>query len=264
MRSLSRRSNNARLRERAYSGQRRRILPGQVFVRRPNMPVTAKAGVGAAGDLMNLRVFSWIWQVRGSLPLAPGQSGDAAFERLAPLFEQPGTSHARSDNTLTFQKKNQAAQDKMSVFDSGTLRIEKADAGLMLRYDLTSRALLFCFLAPLLFLSLAQVTIAVNEFYAPGTSAADKLAQAKAEAKEKEADERLAKLPMNPIDKALGAPAPDKPGDKGAGEENEDKKKPTPTTAYVFAGIFAALYAVGRILEDRLIRSLFQKKLLSS
>jgi len=208
--------------------------------------------------------ISWIWQIRGSVPLTPGQSSDDAFDRLDPLFQQPGTRHDRVNDTLTFQKKDQAAQDKMSVFDSGVLRIENSVAGLVLRYHLTSRALLFCFLAPFLFLALAQITIAVNGFYAPGTSAADKLAAAKAEEKEKEADEKLAKLPMNPIDKALGAPAPEKPGMHDKNDENEDKKKPTPTTAYVFAGLFAVLYIVGRILEARLIRSLFQRKLLRS
>jgi hypothetical protein len=152
----------------------------------------------------------------------------------------------------------------MSVFDSGVLRIEQDGAGPILRYHLISRALLFCFLAPLLFLALAQITIAVNNFYAPGTSEAAKLAAAKAEAKRKEADEKLAKMPMNPIDIALGAPAPKKPKATGKTDESEDKKKPTPRTAYVFAGIFAVLYLVGRILEDRLIRSLFQKTLLSS
>jgi hypothetical protein len=102
----------------------------------------------------------------------------------------------------------------------------------------------------------------VNNFYAPGTSAADKLAAEKAEAKKKAADEKLAKMPMNPIDKALGAPAPKKPGTDGKDEEGG--KKPTPKPAYVFAGIFAALYIVGRILEDRLIKSLFKKRLLTS
>ncbi len=211
-----------------------------------------------------MRVISWIWQVRGSLALAPGQSSDDAFDRLDPLFLQPGTRRERTRDTLTFQKKHQAAQDKMSVFDSGVLRIEQDGAGPILRYHLTSRALLFCFLAPLLFLALAQITIAVNNFYAPGTSAAAKLAAAKAEAKKKEADEKLAKMPMNPIDIALGAPAPKKPRATGKTDETDDKKKPTPKTAYVFACIFAVLYLVGRILEDRLIRSLFQKTLLNS
>ena len=121
------------------------------------------------------------------------------------------------------------------------------------------------FLAPLFFVVLAQATVAVNNFYAPGTSAADKLAADKAEAKRKAAEEKIAKIPMNPIDKALGAPAPKKPGadDKGD-KDGGDDKKPTTKAAYVFAGIFAALYIIGRILEDRLIKSLFRKRLLAS
>ena len=211
---------------------------------------------------MSPHFINWIWHIRGSLALAPGQTSDDVFDRLDPLFHQPGTSRDRANDTLTFQKKDQAAQDKMSVFDGGVLRIEKSGAGSVLRYHLTSRALLFCFLAPLFFVVLAQATIAVNNFYAPGTSAADKLAADKAEAKRKEADEKIAKIPMNPIDKALGAPAPKKPGadDKDGG----DDKKPTTKAAYVFAGIFAALYIIGRILEDRLIKSLFKKRLLAS
>ena len=211
---------------------------------------------------MSPHFINWIWHIRGSLALAPGQTSDDVFDRLDPLFHQTGTSRDRANDTLTFQKKDQAAQDKMSVFDGGVLRIEKSVAGPVLRYHLTSRALLFCFLAPLLFLTLAQLTIAVNNFYAPGTSAADKLAVEKAEAKKKAADEKMAKMPMNPIDKALGAPAPKKPGTEGKGDE--DDKKPTTKPAYVFAGIFAALYIVGRILEDRLIKSLFKKRLLTS
>jgi hypothetical protein len=213
---------------------------------------------------MILPFINWIWQVRGSVALAPGLSSDDAFDRLDPLFQQPGTRRDRTGDTLTFQKRDQAAQDKMSVFDSGVLRIENDVAGPVLRYHLTSRALLFCFLAPLLFLVIAQITIAVNAFCAPGTSAAAKLEAAKAAAREKEAEERLAKIPMNPIDIALGAPAPKKPRATAQNDESEGKKKPTPTAAYVFAGIFAVLYIVGRILEDRLIRSLFQRRLLSS
>ena len=213
---------------------------------------------------MNPHFINWIWHIRGSLALAPGQTSDDVFDRLDPLFNQTGTSRDRANDTLTFQKKDQAAQDKMSVFDGGVLRIEKGGAGTVLRYHLTSRALLFCFLAPLLFLALGQLTIAVNNFYAPGTSAADKLAAEKAEAKKKAADEKLAKISMNPIDKALGAPAPKKPGTEGKGDEDKDDKKPTPKPAYVFAGIFAALYIIGRILEDRLIKSLFKKRLLAS
>lgn len=196
---------------------------------------------------MNLRFIDWIWHVRGSLALAPGQSSNDAFDRLDPLFRQTGASHQRTNDTLTFSKKDQAAQDKMSVFDGGALRIEKGAAGSVLRYDLISRALLFCFLAPFLFLVIAQFTVVISKYDKPPPAAAKKHA---------------AVTPMNPIDKALGAPAPDtskKDDEDGGGKKG---KKLTPTPAYVFAGIFAALYVVGRILEDRLVRHWFKKALL--
>jgi hypothetical protein len=189
--------------------------------------------------------------------LVPAQSSDEAFERLDPLFRQTGTTHQRSGDTLTFQKKDSAAQDKMSIFDGGVLHIEHAETGPMLRYHLTSRALLFCFLAPLLFLGIAQLTVAIGKADKPVAEAgakAGKVAHAPPKPAEKKA------LPFNAIDKALGAPAPEKP--KKDGEDGPGKsKKPKSTPAYVFAGIFAALYIVGRILEDRLVKALFQKRL---
>jgi len=200
---------------------------------------------------VNLRFIDWIWHIRGSLALAPGQSGNQAFDRLDSLFRQTGTSHERTSDTLTFRKKDQAAQDKMSVFDGGILRIERGAAGAVLRYHLTSRALLFCFLAPLLFLGIAQFTIVVVKHQKPSTDAA----------KSKKKD---AQMPMNPIDKALGAPAPEKPKKDGADKAEGKDKKPSPTPAYVFAAIFACLYVVGRILEDRLIKAQFKKRLLGT
>jgi hypothetical protein len=205
----------------------------------------------STGDHVNLRFIDWIWHVKGSLALAPGQSSDEAFDRLDPLFRQAGTSHERTEDTLTFRKKDQAAQDKMSVFDGGVLRIENGVAGAVLRYRLTSRALLACFLAPLLFLGFAQLTIVAGKFQKPSTEAADK-----------KKDKKDVELPQNWIDKALGAPAPEKP--KKDGKDKDKDKKPSPTPAYVFAAIFATLYVVGRILEDRLIRTLFKKRLLGS
>ncbi|WP_442681331.1 hypothetical protein ACSBM8_09260 [Sphingomonas sp. ASY06-1R] len=199
---------------------------------------------------MNLRFIDWIWHVRGSLPLAPGQSGEAAFDRLAPLFRQTGTSHERTSDQLTFRKRDAAAQDKMSVFDDGILQIEAGPSGPVLRYDLTSRIMLFCFLAPLLFLAFAQLTIAIGEWEKPPAHAAS---TAKTPAP------KPAVVPMNPIDVALGAPPPEKPKKKDDGAEHG--KKPSPTAAYVFAGLFALLYLIGRILEDRLIRTQFAKRL---
>ncbi|WP_423603266.1 hypothetical protein [Sphingomonas sp. MS122] len=206
---------------------------------------------------MNLRFIDWIWHVRGSMPLAPGHSEEDAFDRLDPLFRQVGTSHERTGDTLVFRKKDQAAQDKMSVFDGGTLRIENGVAGAVLRYHLTSRALLGCFLAPLLFLGFAQFTVAMGKLEKPPAEAAGK--SGKAADASKKPNKKDAEPLQNPIDKALGAPAPEKKKKDKGGDE-----KPSPTPAYVFAALFAALYVVGRILEDRLIKALFRKKLLGS
>ena len=211
-----------------------------------------------------MRLINWIWHIRGSLALAAGQSNDDAFDRLAPLFNETGTTHERDDDTLVFRKKDQAAQDKMSVFDAGVLRIEQSEAGPLLRYDLISRALLFCFLLPALFLGIAQFTIAITKFQKPAIEAAGKSGKA-AEASKKTAKseaDKAAPAPLNPIDKFLGAPEPKKP--KKGDEQGRRSKKPSPTPAYVFAAIFATLYVVGRILEDRLVKKLFGKRLLGS
>lgn len=202
------------------------------------------------GRFVNLRFIDWIWHVRGSVPLPSGQSSDQAFARLDPLFHEVGTTYERSSATLTFSKKDQPAQDSMSVFDSGVLQIEEGTGGPILRYRLASRALLFCFLVPLLFLAFAQLTIALNAFEKPAVAGASTAA--------KDADKKKPEVRLNPIDKALGAPEPEKPKD---GKGDKPEKKPTPTSAYVFAAIFVALYGVGRILEDRLVKRLFIRRL---
>jgi hypothetical protein len=196
---------------------------------------------------MNLRFIDWIWHVRGSLALAPGQMSNDVFDRLDPLFRQTGTSHQRTNDTLTFTKKDHAAQDKMSIFDGGVLRVDKGVAGSVLRYHLISRALLFCFLAPLLFLSIAQLTVVIAKYDKPPH----------------EATKKHAAMPLNPIDKALGAPAPDN-SKKDDADSGKKGKKLSPKPAYIFAGIFASLYVVGRILEDWLIKARFKKRLLQA
>ncbi len=200
---------------------------------------------------MNLRSIDWIWNVRGSISVPPGQSRDAAFEKLAPLFGQTGTRYAMAGDALTFSKKDQPAQDKMSVFDSGTLWIEAGATGLVLRYRLVSRALLFCFMLPLLFLGFAGLTLAVNYVQTPAAGAAKK---------PEKPEKKKPDVAMNPIDKALGAPVPD----KKKKPKSEEDKKPTPTAAYVFAGIFALLYVIGRILEARLVNGLFRRTLMAA
>jgi hypothetical protein len=193
---------------------------------------------------VNLRFIDWIWHIRDSVALAPGQSSEDAFDRLDPLFGQAGTSYQRTNDTLTFTKKNQAAQDKMSVFDGGALRIDKSVGGSVLRYHLTSRALLFCFLAAPLFLAIAQFTVVVVKVEKPTPHE----------------EKKHPDLPMNWIDKALGAPEPD----NSKKDDADEDKKLSPKAAYIFSGIFAALYVVGRILEDRLIKARIKKSLLEA
>lgn len=204
-----------------------------------------------------------IWQIRGELPLVPGLSSDEAFGRLDPLFREVGTTRERRGDTLTFRKQDQTPQDPLSVFDAGTLQIEPETGGAVLRYQMTSRFLLFSFLAPLLFLAFAGLTIAVARFQDPPTVGELK--------KQEEAKNRV--LPQHPIDKFLGAPAPELPkqddkaksGDKAKGDKAKDEDKgPKPTAAYVLAAIFAVLYAVGRVLEAWLVKRLFKKRLLDS
>lgn len=196
-----------------------------------------------------LGLLDWIWNIKGSLALDPGQSRDEAFGRLDPLFHQSGTSHEYTGDTLTFRKKDQAAQDKMSIFDAGVLRIE----GSVLHYRLVSKSLLFCFLAPLLFLAFAAGNIALGKLDKPATEE-----KAKKDGKAKKDDEVK---PLHWIDQALGAPAPEKPKKDGKDKDDKGKSKHSPTPAYVFAGLFAALYVAGRILEAKLVKRLFRKSL---
>jgi hypothetical protein len=202
------------------------------------------SGLSHTENRVNLRFIDWIWHIRDSLALAPGQSSEDAFDRLDPLFRQTGTSYQRTNDTLIFSKKNQAAQDNMSVFDGGSLRIDKSVGGSVLRYHLTSRALLFCFLASPLFLVIAQVTVVISNLEKPAPHE----------------EKKHADMPMNSIDKALGAPEPD----KSKKDDTDDDKKLTPEAAYIFSGIFATLYVVGRILEDKQIKARFKRSLLEA
>jgi hypothetical protein len=204
---------------------------------------------------VTLRFIDWIWHVRGSVALAPQHTGGEAFACLAPLFDQPGTSHARADDTLTFRKKDAAAQDGMSIFERGVLRVEYGAGGAVLHYHLISRALLYCFLAPLAFLAFAQGLIAYDAHHKSPAHAAVKAP--------KKAEKPPVVLPQNPIDKALGAPAPEKAKKEGEDGQGEGARKHSPTPAYVFACLFAVLYVAGRILEDRLVKRLFTRALLS-
>jgi hypothetical protein len=203
-------------------------------------------------DTVNLSYIDWIWRVRGTLAIAPSRSAADAFDQLEDLFREKNTTYRVDGDTLTFKKKNPLPQDPMSVFDSGTLRVSHG----VLRYDLISRALLACFLAPLFFFALGHAGVAIDKWRNP-----PEVAKAKAEAAKKRSLVKPEDVPMNPIDKFLGAPEPKK---KKEGEEiGKRNRKPSMTTAYIYMGIFFALWIAGRILEHKLIHGRFRKRLAS-
>lgn len=102
-----------------------------------------------------LRRIDRIWHVRGSLPLMDSPFVHDPFAALAPVFEERGTTLEHAPGQLVFHKDNPDAQDKLASFEHGTLWIEQSDDGPVLRYDLTSHPLLWCFLAPAPFAALA-------------------------------------------------------------------------------------------------------------
>lgn len=198
-----------------------------------------------------LRHIAFLWQVQGAVAVPAGQSDDEAFARLGPLLDTRGTSHRRIDNTLFYRKTDPLAQDRMAVFETGALVIDRSGDrsgdGAVLRYHLASRALLFCLFLPFLFLGFAGLTVWTQKPKPP-------------EAKSAKKDEaKKPPMQLHWIDKALGAPEPKKPdSDEDGGKR---RKKPSPTAAYVFAGLFAVLYLVGRMLEPWLVRRLFERRL---
>lgn len=194
---------------------------------------------------LSLPLFDNIWRVRGAVPIDPALSPEEAFARIDPLLRTPGTTMSEEGGVLTYTKRNPQAQDKLATFTGGRMWIEPAGAGAVLRFDLFSHALLLCFLAPLLFLGFAQMAIAINAWEASGAEASER-----AEKKEEKKPPVVKKL--NPVDEFLGAPAPDDPSKKKGAKDKDGRH--SPDEGYVLAGIFAAIYLVGRWLEPFLVR----------
>lgn len=198
----------------------------------------------AASPIMKLPLIDNIWRVRGAVPIDPALSPDEAFARLDPLLRTADTTLTVAGSSLTYAKHNPAAQDRLATFTRGNLRIERAGAGAVLRFDLFSHALLLCFLAPLLFLGFAQLAIALNGWEKPRAEVTEK-------AKDDSAPKPVKKL--NPVDEFLGAPAPEDPNKKKKDEE-KDEGRHSPDEGYFMAGVFALIYLVGRWLEPWLVR----------
>jgi hypothetical protein len=210
---------------------------------------------GAAGTLeaprrampgLSLPLVDRIWRVRGEVPVDPRMSAAEAFARIDPLLRTPGTTMSEEGGVLTYTKRNPAAQDKLATFTRGRMWIEQAGAGAgaVLRFDLFSHALLLCFFTPLLFLGFAQLAITINAWEAAGAEASEKA--------EKKDDKPKPVKKLNPVDQFLGAPAPEDPSKKK--DEQKDEGRHSPDEGYALAGIFAAIYLVGRWLEPFLVR----------
>ncbi|MDJ0977191.1 MAG: hypothetical protein QNI87_01505 [Erythrobacter sp.] len=205
-----------------------------------------------------------VWRVKSSIELDEPFAASEVFGRLDPLLRTQGTEFTISGDTLTYQKTNPAAQDKLATFTAGTLSVVDHDGAKHLAYDVTSTALFLCFLAPLAFLAFGGFAWLINEIEKPAVIA-EMAEKEKEEAEsEGEADEVIE---LHWIDQLLGAPAPKQPGeedqDKAAreGREDEVEGNHSPTTAWVFAGIFFAIYAVGRVLEPYLLKRTFRAAL---
>ena len=199
---------------------------------------------------VTFRFIGWIWRIKGTVPIDPSQSAETVFGKLDSLFQEKNTTYDVGEETLTFTKKDQLPQDRMSVFDSGTLHV--ADG--VLRYDMISRALLACFLAPLLFFAVGHAGVALDKWRNP-----PEVVKAKAEAAKKRSRIKPETVPMSAVDKFLGAPKPEKK--KGDEEPGKKNRKPTMKTAYVFMGIFFALWVAGRIFEHVRIHRRFRTML---
>lgn len=216
--------------------------------------MSGQSQAGPALMALNLPYIDRIWRARGEVLIDEALSAEEAFARLDPLFQTPGTTYAVEGDTLAYAKHNPAAQDKLATFTSGTLRLEpQAGGGVRLRFHVASRALLLCFLAPLLFLGFAQAMVTVNAW--------EKAAEAAQSAKsEGDKDKPKAAPQLHPLDQWLGAPAPEYPAKKK--NEKQDKEKFNPTAAYVLAGLFFAIWMVGRVLEPWLLRRTLRAALL--
>ncbi len=208
----------------------------------------------AAMPGLSLPLIDHIWRVRGAVPIDPALTPQEAFARLEPLVNTPGTRLATDGEALVYAKDNPAAQDKLATFTRGRLWIEPAGAGAVLRFDLFSHALLLCFLAPLLFLGFAQLAVTLNAWEKESVEASEK--------SEKDEEKPKPVRKLHPIDEFLGAPAPEDPNKKkDEKEEEEEEGRHTPEPGYYLAGLFAALYLLGRWLEPWLARRRFRAAL---
>lgn len=187
-------------------------------------------------------VIDRIWRSRGVVPVEPSLPSGEIFDRLSGLFDEGEFEIDRANRRLDYRKPNPAAQDKLATFSNGSLELTQNDQGQILRYDVGSPALLLTFLAPLLFLALAQGFVMLGQW--------EESKEASQPEDEDEEDDKPGELHW--IDQMLGAPAPEDPDEEE--EEDEEDDDYSPRDAYGLAALFALIYLVGRFLEPYLFR----------
>ncbi len=206
--------------------------------------------------MSKMHFIDWIWRARGSVELNPPMSPAQVFEKLDPILDEADVTPNADEGSLTYKKHNPGAQDRLATFSSGKLLVQEEEGQMRLRYDLKSPALRLVFLAPLLFLAIAVGTEILSDH--------ERLKQEQEEAAkgEEEEEEDEEEEPRNPIDVFLGAPEPlTLEEKKQREEEKKDEDKHSAKPAYVFAGIFATLWLLGRFLEPWLVRRTFRRTL---
>ena len=209
---------------------------------------------------MNLTFIDWAWRTRGAIDIEPPLSTEEAFRRLEPLVDETTTRRDLDGNRVTYVKTNPAAQDRLATFSKGTFTIEQQGGLTRLLYDAKSNALALVLLAPLFFVGFSQVAVAINKWEESRAEASKDEAKGEKDAEKEEKEP----APHHWIDQALGAPAPETLAQKKARMEKEgkDKKEKLPTKpSLVLAGIFLALYILGRFLEPYLLRRTLRRAL---
>jgi len=106
---------------------------------------------------VNLPYIDRIWRVRDSLTIDPPQLPAETFGKLDELFTVHGTSHLVDGDTLSFTKKDPLAQDRMAIYDKGTLQLVQREQTSELTWDMSSPTLMFCFALPFFFLAIAGI-----------------------------------------------------------------------------------------------------------
>ena len=192
-------------------------------------------------------VIDRIWRSRGVLPVEPPLPAPEILDRLSGLFDEGEFEIDRANRRLGYRKPNPAAQDKLATFSNGSLELAGDNQSQLLRYDVGSPALLLTFLAPLLFLALAQGFVMLGQW--------EESKEASQAEEEDEEDEEPGELHW--FDQMLGAPAPEDPDEDE--EEDEEDDDYSPRDAYGLAALFALFYLVGRFLEPYLFRKTLRR-----